>query len=122
MVNRGCDQGTEIVLATMHVGATMKDSIIRFQSEIDGNVLNTPIRWINKYRKTTGTPRTDRYPMKNQVSLRWIFKHDFPIGKACRERSRRSLVGISPGGIKLEAELWLRPDLLRISNRVFGNK
>ena len=33
------------------------------------------------------------------------------LGQGFREHSHRSLVGISPGGIKLEAELWLHPGL-----------
>ena len=65
-----------------------------FRSEIDGT--DRPSQWVNKYSKTTGTRGTNRYPVKISYlpgpGVPVFFKHDFPIGKACRERSRRSLV------------------------------
>ena len=39
-------------------------------AEIDGNVLDRPSRWVNQFWKTMGAPRTDRYPLENQVSVR----------------------------------------------------
>ena len=62
--------------------------------EIDGNVLDRPSRW-----KNTGNAMflSDRFLSENSsdihpfIALQWIFKLYFPIGKACRERSRRSL-------------------------------
>ena len=62
-----------------------------------------------KVLKNHGNPKNLSVPgEKSRIrpvgSIWWILKHDFPIGKACRERSRRSLTT----GIKFfkEAEIY----------------
>ena len=39
------------------------------EAEIDGNAADRPSQLVNKYN-TTGIPKTERYPVKNQVSAR----------------------------------------------------
>ena len=69
---------------------------------------------VNKYWKTTGTPRTDRYPVKNQVSARsgHGFSNMIPL--------REGLSGTFPGISDITIDKNIREKLRIYLESMFG--